>query len=118
MRLPEPFQTAPPAAPALQVSVEGGSAATGLLALLTFFVALVLSVLVTYRFVRGYLRSRSKPILGLAVGMFLLAPAPMFIRLVAGNLTAVAEPVRILAATTVEAAGLVVILAVIYRGRP
>lgn len=110
---PLPAVTAVPA----QVSVEGGTAAAGVLAVLTFFVAAGLSVLVTYRFVRGYLRSRSRPILALAVGMFLLAPAPMFIRLVAGNVLDVAGPVRVLAATTAEAAGLLVILAVVYRGR-
>jgi len=117
MRPPEPFRTSLPGPEAMQVSVEGGATVTGLLAVVTFFAALALSVLVTYRFVRGYLRSRSKPILGLAVGMFLLAPATMFVRIVAGNLP-VAGPVRIVAATAVEAAGLLVILAVIYRGRP
>ena len=101
----------------VQVTVEGGATVTGLLAFLTFFVALALSVLVTHRFVRGYLRSRSRPILGLAVGMFLLAPAPMFVRLVAGNLLAVAGPVRVVTATAVEAAGLLVILVVVYRGQ-
>ena len=118
MSPPEPFRAIVPAPPATQVTVEGGATVTGLLAFLTFFVALVLSVLVTHRFVRGYLRSRSRPILGLAVGMFLLAPAPMFVRLVAGNLLAVTGPVRIITATTVEAAGLLVILAVVYRRRP
>lgn len=113
----DPFPSVP-AVPALQVSVEGGTTVTGLLALVTFFVALALSVLVTYRFSQGYLRSRSRPILGLAVGMFLLAPAPMFVRLVAGNVRTVSGPVRIIAATAVEAAGLLVILAVVYRGRP
>jgi multisubunit Na+/H+ antiporter MnhF subunit len=100
----------------LQVTVEGGTAVTTVAALATFLVATVLAVLVTYRFIQGYVRSRSKPVLLLAVGMFLLAPAPMFIRLVAGNVFAVAPPVRVLSTTTVEAAGLLVILGVIYWG--
>jgi hypothetical protein len=48
--------------------------------------------------------------------MFLLAPAPMFIRLVAGNIFPVAGPVRVLSTATVKAAGLLLILAVVYRG--
>lgn len=100
----------------LQVTVEGGATVTTVAALVTFLVATVLAVLVTYRFLRGYVRSRSKPILLLAVGMFLLAPAPLFIRLVAGNVFAVAPPVRVVSTTTVEAAGLLVILGVIYWG--
>lgn len=100
----------------LQVTVEGGATVTGIAALVTFLVATVLAVLVTYRFLQGYLRSRSKPILLLAIGMFLLAPAPMLLRLVAGNVLTVATPVRVLSTTAVEAMGLLVILAVIYRG--
>ena len=100
----------------LQVTVEGGGTATGIAALVAFLVATVLAVLVTYRFLQGYLRSRSKPILLLAIGMFLLAPAPMLLRLVAGNVLTVTTPVRVLSTTAVEAMGLLVILAVIYRG--
>jgi len=100
----------------LQVSVEGGATVTGITALGTFFVATVLAVLVTYRFLQGYLRSRSKPVLLLAVGMFLLAPAPMLLRLIAGNVITVATPIRVLSITAVEAMGLLVILAVIYWG--
>ena len=117
MSRPEITRRLTATAPLAQVTVEGGQTVTGLLALVTFFLATALSVLVTYRFARGYLRSRSRPILGLAVGLFLLAPAPMFVRLVAGNLLSVADPVRMLATTTAEAAGLLVILAVVYGGR-
>jgi len=98
------------------VTVEGGATVTGLLALVTFFVATALAVLVTARFVRGYLRSRSRPVLLLATGLFLLAPGPMFVRLAAGNLLSVAGPVRVIATTAAEAAGLLVILAAVYRG--
>jgi predicted DNA repair protein MutK len=100
----------------LQVTVEGGATVTSIAALITFLVATVLAVLVTYRFLQGYLQSRSKPILLLAIGMFLLAPAPMLLRLIAGNIITVTTPVRVLSTTAVEAMGLLVILAVIYRG--
>ncbi|RDZ50429.1 hypothetical protein C5C07_19070 [Haloferax sp. Atlit-4N] len=100
----------------LQVTVESGATVTSIVALITFFVATALAVLVTYRFLQGYLQSRSRPILLLAVGMFLLAPAPMFLRLIAGNIVTVATPVRILSTTTTEAVGLLVILTVIYQG--
>ncbi len=78
------------------------------------FVALVLSVLVTYRFVEGYRRTKARPILLLAVGMFLLAPAPMFIRLLVGNVAAIPLSVQLLTTTLSELSGLVVILYVVY----
>ena len=98
-----------------QVTAEGGSTIVGVLAFLMFAIAVVLAVLVTYRFVQGYMRSRTRPILLLAFGMFLLAPAPLFLRLIAGNVNIVPPAVRVLGATALEAAGLLVILAVIYR---
>lgn len=97
-----------------QVTVEGGSTVVGVLALLMFAIAAVLAVLVTYRFVRGYMRSGARPIRLLALGMFLLAPAPLFLRLITGNVLSVPPAVRILGATAFEAAGLLAILAVIY----
>ncbi|NLV05962.1 hypothetical protein GOC83_07425 [Haloarcula rubripromontorii] len=100
----------------LQVTVEGGATVTSIAALITFLVATVLAVLVTYRFLQGYLKSRSRPILLLAIGMFLLAPAPMLLRLTAGNIITVTTPVRVLSTTAVEAMGLLVILAVIHQG--
>ncbi len=48
--------------------------------------------------------------------MFLLAPAPMLLRLTAGYIITVTTPVRVLSTTAVEAMGLLVILAVIYGG--
>ena len=66
------------------------------LALLMFAIAAVLAVLVTYRFVRGYMRSGARPIRLLALGMFLLAPAPLFLRLIKGNVLSVPPAVRIL----------------------
>lgn len=55
----------------VQVSVDsvGGSTPVVLAAIVTFFVATVLAVLVTYRFVEGYRRTKARPILWLAVGM-------------------------------------------------
>ncbi|WP_324757169.1 hypothetical protein [Haloarcula montana] len=99
-----------------QVTVEGGGTVVGLLAIATFLVATALSVLVTYRFVQGYRRSRATPILLLAVGMFLLAPAPMFVRFVAGNLVVVPSTVRVLTTSLLESAGLLTILVVVYGG--
>ena len=98
----------------LQVDVEGGSTPVVLAAVVTFFVATVLAVLVTYRFVEGYRRTRARPILLLAVGMFLLAPAPMFVRLLAGNVAAVPVSAQLLLTTLSELSGLLVILYAVY----
>ena len=98
----------------LQVDVEGGEPLVVLAALVTFFVALVLAVLVTYRFVEGYRRTQRRPILLLAVGMFLLAPAPMFIRLLVGNVPAIPLSAQLLTTTISELCGLLVILYVVY----
>ena len=97
-----------------QVSVEGGSTPVVLAALVTFFVATVLAVLVTYRFVEGYRRTRARPIMWLAVGMFLLAPGPMFIRLLAGNVAAVPLEAQLLLGTVSELCGLLVVLYAVY----
>ncbi|MEY7850379.1 hypothetical protein AB7C87_14420 [Natrarchaeobius sp. A-rgal3] len=102
-----------PVAP-LQIEVEGGSTFVVLAAIATFFVALVLSVLVTYRFVEGYRRTKARPILLLAVGMFLLAPAPMFIRLLVGNVATIPLSAQLLTTTLSELSGLIVILYVVY----
>ncbi|MFC4541191.1 hypothetical protein ACFO5R_04515 [Halosolutus amylolyticus] len=98
----------------LQVDVEGGSPLVVFAALATFLVALVLAIVVTYRFVEGYRRTKARPILLLAIGMFLLAPAPMFIRLLVGNVAAIPLSVQLLATTLSELAGLLVVLYVVY----
>ncbi|RQG91862.1 hypothetical protein EA473_18705 [Natrarchaeobius chitinivorans] len=98
----------------LQVEVEGGSTLVVLAAIVTFFVALLLSVLVTYRFVEGYRRTRARPILLLAVGMFLLAPGPMFVRLIVGNVAVIPLSAQLLTTTLSELCGLIVILYVVY----
>lgn len=97
-----------------QVDVEGGSPVVVLAALVTFLIATVLAVAVTYRFVEGYRQTRARPILLLAIGMFLLAPAPMFIRLLVGNVAAIPLSVQLLTTTLSELCGLLVILYVVY----
>lgn len=104
----------PRIAPA-QLDVVGGSAPVAVAALLAFAVAVVLAVLVTYRFAAGYRRTRRRPLLLLAVGMFLLAAAPMFLRLVLGNVGGVAWPVRSLAVNVSKLCGLLTVLYVVYR---
>jgi hypothetical protein len=106
--------TAASGAPA-GVEAVGGAAPTAVAAILVFLVAVVLSVLVTYRYARGYLRTRQRPLLALAVGMLLLAPAPMFLRLLLGNVAVVGATERTLATTLSRLCGLLVILTVVHR---
>jgi hypothetical protein len=98
-----------------QVDVVGGAAPTAVAAILVFFVAVVLSVVVTYRYAKGYLQTRQRPMLYLTVGMLLLAPAPMFIRLVVGNVPVVTATERTLVVTVSKLCGLLAILAVVHR---
>lgn len=77
-------------------------------------VAGLLAVLVTYRFVEGYRRTDSRPVLLLAIGMFFLAPAPMFVRLVTANVDVAPIEVQTLAASLSELTGLLVLLYVVY----
>jgi uncharacterized membrane protein len=98
-----------------QVDAVGGAAPTAVAAILVFFVAVVLSVVVTYRYTKGYLRTRRRPLLYLAVGMLLLAPTPMFVRLVAGNVGVVTATERRFIATISRLCGLLAVLAVVYR---
>jgi len=103
------------AAPPLQVEFVGGAAPTAVAAVVVFLAAAVLSVVVTYRYARGYLRTRQRPLLYLTVGMLLLAPAPMFLRLVLGNAGTLSTDARTLAVTVSKLCGLLVILSVVYR---
>lgn len=96
-------------------SVTGGSLPVVVVALVLFAVAAVLALLVTYRLVRGYQQTRSRPHLQLAVGVFLLATGPLLIRIVASNLPTIAPGTRIVAASLSELAGLLVILYTIHR---
>jgi hypothetical protein len=98
-----------------QVEFVGGAAPTAIAAIAVFLVAVVLSVVVTYRYATGYLRTRQRPLLYLTVGMLLLAPAPMFLRLLLGNVAVLSTDARTLAVTVSKLCGLLVILAVVYR---
>lgn len=98
-----------------QVDVVGGAAPTAVAAIVVFLVAVALSVLVTYRYAQGYLRTRRRPLLYLTVGMLLLAPAPMFLRLLSGNLAVVGATERRLLVTASKLCGLLVVLGVVYR---
>lgn len=96
-------------------SVVGGSTLVALAAIVTFFVALGLAVLVTYRVIEGYRRTRARPFLFLAIGIFLLAPAPLLLRFGLVNATSVGLGTRSLAAAATELAGLVCILHTVYQ---
>ena len=98
-----------------QVDAAGGSTPVVLAAFVAFAVALALSVLVTYRFAEGYRKTRQRPFLLLAVGMFLLAPAPMFLRLLAANVDLAVGGARSLLTTASELCGLLLLLYVVYR---
>ncbi len=95
-------------------SVVGGSTGVAIAAIVTFFVAVGLSLLVTYRVIEGYRGTRQPEILYLAVGIFLLAPAPMLFRFLLVNLTGVPIPIRSLVASGSELAGLGFILYTVY----
>lgn len=96
------------------VTVTGGSPLLVLAAFLLLGAASVLSVLVTYRLARGYLRTGTRPMLYLAVGIFLLTVSPTAIRLVFTNVAA-APADRTLVASASELLGLLVILYTIHR---
>ena len=96
-------------------STVGGSTVVALAAILTFFVAVGLSLVVTYQVVQGYRQTRARPFLFLAVGIFLLAPAPMLLRFVLANATSVPFAVRSLTAAGSELLGLLCILYTVYQ---
>lgn len=97
-----------------QVEFEGGPPVIVLAGVISFLIASALAVVVTYRFIEGYRRTASRPVLLLAVGLFFLAPAPMFIRLLAANVAALPLVVRRLVTSLSELAGLLVVLYVVY----
>lgn len=97
-----------------QVEFEGGPPVIVLAGIISFLMASALAVVVTYRFIEGYRRTASRPVLLLAVGMFFLAPAPMFIRLLAANVAALPLIARRLVTSLSELAGLLVVLYVVY----
>lgn len=96
-------------------SVVGGSVPVALAAIATYFIALVVSILVTYRITQGYLQTRQRPFLFMALGVFLLAPAPMLMRVILGNASGMSlSTVSILTSGT-ELLGLLCILYTVYE---
>jgi hypothetical protein len=104
-----------PAASVAQASSPDGNTALAVVTVAAFFLSVVLAVYVTYQFARGYLRTRQRPLLFLTVGLVLLAPLPMFLRLVFGNVDVVSETERTVLVTASKLFGLLVILGVVYR---
>ena len=100
---------------AAQIDAVGGATSTAVVAVLASLLAVVLSVLVTYRYATGYLRTRQRPLLYLTVGMVLLAPAPMFLRLLLGNTAVVGASERTFVVNVSKLCGLVIILSVVHR---
>ena len=96
------------------IEVTGGPTVVVLLGIVTFLTAGLLAVLVTYRFIEGYRRTDSRPVLLLAIGMFFLAPAPMFVRVLTANVDAAPVEVRTLTTSLSELIGLLVLLYVVY----
>lgn len=115
-----PSQTAAPSVPfqrlvtAGQVEVTGGDALAAV-TVVAFFLSVALAVFVTYRFARGYLRTRRRPLLYLTVGLLLLAPLPMFLRLAFGNLAFVSGSERTVIVTASKLCGLLIVLGVVHR---
>jgi len=101
----------------LQSGIEttGGSTPVAIAALLLFAVAVVLATLVTYHFVQGYRRTGRRPMLLLAVGLFLLAAAPMFVRLLLGNVDLVSGATRRFVVACTELCGLLTLLYAVYE---
>lgn len=99
----------------LQVEVVGDNTALAAVTIAAFFLSVVLAAFVTYRFARGYLRTRRRPLLHLAVGLLLLAPLPMFLRVAFGNVGSVTGTERTILVTASKLCGLLVILGVVYR---
>lgn len=98
-----------------QVEAVGDNIALAAVTITAFFLSVVLAAFVTYRFARGYLRTRRRPLLYLTVGLLLLAPLPMFLRLVFGNIESVTGTERRILVTASKFCGLLVILGVVYR---
>jgi hypothetical protein len=98
-----------------QVEAVGGGAALAVLTIAAFFLSVLLAVFVTYRFARGYLRTRRRPLLFLTLGLLLLAPLPMFLRLAFGNVAWVTATERTVVVTASKLCGLLLVLGVVHR---
>ncbi|QKG91323.1 hypothetical protein HPS36_00145 [Halorubrum salinarum] len=100
---------------AAQVDVVGGGAGLAATTIAAFFLSVLLAVFVTYRFARGYLRTRRRPLLFLTLGLLLLAPLPMFLRLAFGNVAWVTATERTVVVTASKLCGLLLVLGVVHR---
>ena len=99
----------------IQVDVVGGAAGLAAITIAAFFLSVLLAVFVTYRFARGYLRTRRRPLLFLTLGLLLLAPLPMFLRLAFGNVAWVTATERTVVVTASKLCGLLLVLGVVHR---
>lgn len=95
-------------------AVVGGSTPIALAAIITFFLAVGLSLVVTYRVIEGYRQTRDRPIMFIAMGIFFLAPAPMLFRFLLVNLTTISPTIRTVVASGSELLGLLLILYTVY----
>ncbi|WP_241991775.1 hypothetical protein [Halorubrum sp. SS7] len=100
---------------AAQVDVVGGGAGLAAITIAAFFLSVLLAVFVTYRFARGYFRTRRRPLLFLTLGLLLLAPLPMFLRLAFGNVAWVTATERTVVVTASKLCGLLLVLGVVHR---
>ena len=99
----------------VQVDVVGGGSGLAAVTIAAFFLSVLLAVFVTYRFARGYLRTRRRPLLFLTLGLLLLAPLPMFLRLAFGNVAWVTATERTVVVTASKLCGLLLVLGVVHR---
>ena len=99
----------------IQVDVVGGGGGLAAITIAAFFLSVLLAVFVTSRFARGYLRTRRRPLLFLTLGLLLLAPLPMFLRLAFGNVARVTATERTVVVTASKLCGLLLVLGVVHR---
>jgi hypothetical protein len=80
-----------------------------------YLLSVVFAVYVTYQFVQSYRRTRNRSLGALAVGLLLLAPLPLFLQLLVGNLGGLTDAELTVVVTASRLAGLLVVLGVVYR---
>jgi tellurite resistance protein TehA-like permease len=98
-----------------QLTATGGGPIIVAFAIVLFLVAIILSILVTVKYAKGYFETRNRPVLFLAVGMVFLAPLPMFLQLILGNAKLVSVDLRQFIVTLSKLIGLLLILKVVHR---
>lgn len=98
-----------------QTDVTGGTSVLVIAVFVLLAIATVLSLIITYRFAKGYFQTGTRPFLLLATGLFLLTAAPIFARLVFANVTDLPAAYGMLLTSGSELLGLLIILYTIYR---